>query len=131
MLLVENIDPVEFMLIKLLILPNLLLQLLHELSHIILLVVVLILQSQEVLIEGNAVSEEGLVARRLVLLVDFSVLEQLDFVLQQHCLLLQVQDVLLLQSLRHLVLLFSQGPFLGLLVGPLQVRVALVFLVSN
>ena len=60
------------------------------------------------LIEGDSVSQQGLVTTGFVLLVHFPVLQQLDLVLHEHYLLLHIQDVLFLQVLCDLVLLGSE-----------------------
>lgn len=93
----------------------------YSLPEELLLIVKLILEGQEVLIQRNAVSKKSLVSRCFVLLVDFSTLEFLDLVLQDHNLLLQVPNEFVLQLSILLILLVPLFSLLLLVVLALQV----------
>ena len=57
-------------------------------------VVVLVFESQEVLIERDTISKQRFIAGRFIFLVNLSILELLDLQLHRRDLLLQVVDVL-------------------------------------
>jgi len=96
----ENLDLMSFILVVHLLLSDVLVQGAHVLVQLVPLIVELVLKRQEMLVEGNAVSKEGLITARFVFLIDFPVFEQLDLMLHQHYLLLHVQDILFLEVLR-------------------------------
>ena len=74
----HDLDPVAFILVAGLITFDFVLSVFDSCLQLFLLVVKFVLESQEVLIERDAVSQQRLVPARLVLLIDFLVLKQLD-----------------------------------------------------
>ena len=63
---------------------------LDELLHLVLFIVELVLQCQKVLVQRDPVSQQRFIAGSLVLLVHFSIFEELNFVLHKDYLLLHV-----------------------------------------
>ena len=94
-------------------------------------VVELVFQSQEVLVQGNSVSQQGFVARGFIFLVDFSVLEQFDLMFHYHNLFLEVKDQLLFQAFGHLALSPLGNFLLLLVVFGLQIGIAFKFFVDE
>ena len=83
------------------------------------------------LVKGDSVAQQGLITASLVLLVDLTVLKELNLVLHEDHLLLHIQDILFLEVLGQLVACLSLGLLLLHLVRALQVRVPFVLFVSD
>ena len=88
----HDLDPVPFVFVRGLIILNLILHSSDTLLHLLLLVVEFIFQSQEVLIERDAITEQGFVPTSLILLIDFLLLQQLDLGFHSSDLLVQIQN---------------------------------------
>ena len=93
-------------------------------------IVVLILQSQNVLVEGDFVGQESFVATSSVLHLNFTLLVRLDLELKDGGLALQVLDEVFLRHLALFRLVFVPGFSSELLRFALQIGVTLVLLVS-
>ena len=103
----------------------------HELGFLlkrVLLIVELVLQSKEMLVKWDTVSEKCFIARSFVLLVNFSFLQQFDLMLHQVNLLLQVCSILVFElSFLTVGCLFAFALF-HLVVVLLKVVISLEFL---
>ena len=77
----KHFDSVTLVLVRCLVAINLILSVLYASFELLLLVVELVLEGQEMLVEGDAVAEERFIATGLVLLVDLLIFEQLDLAL--------------------------------------------------
>lgn len=127
----QNLNFVLLVLVVLLLFANLFLECLLVLFKVISLVVEFVFESEEMLVKRNSVPKKSFISTSFVLLVDFSVFEQLDFVLHQDDLLLHIEDILLLEILDNLVFVLPLGLLLLHFMRPFEVRVALEFLVSD
>ena len=107
------------------------LSVLNAALHLFLLIVELVLEGQEVLIERNTVTQQRLVPTRLVLLIHFLVLQQLDLRLHRRNLLVQIHDDVLVDGRLLGALGGAGGSCLDLLGSLLEVRVTLKLLVND
>ena len=99
--------------------------------ELFLLVVELVLKSQEVLVEWNTVPQKRFIAASLVLLVNLLVLEQLDRSFHRRNLPVQVEnDVFADGGFVH-VCLFTRRQFLNLVGGLGQLRVTFEFPIDD
>jgi hypothetical protein len=92
----ENLNLVVALLVRILLLFDFIFHSFDLLPEEVLFVVKFVFQSQEVLVEGDAVSQKSFIAAGLVLLINLFLLEQLDLVLHINDLFLEVEDVLFL-----------------------------------
>ena len=99
--------------------------------QLFLLVIELVLKSQKVLIQRDSISEERFIARSLVLLVDFLVLEQLDLSLHRCNLLVQVQNDVFVDDIALLAPLLPLVNLLHLVSSGGQLGMTLVLLVND
>ena len=127
----HDLDLVTLVLIRGLIACDLLLSVPHTAIQLLLLVIELVFERQEVLIEGNAVSQERLIAVGLVLLVDLLVLQQLDLGLHGGDLLVEVQDDVVMDGIGFSAPLPLVSRLFDLLCRLLEVRVTLEFLIDD
>jgi hypothetical protein len=81
---------VSLVLVVHLLLLDLIFEVVLILLKVILLIVEFVLQRKEMLIEGDAISEEGFITACFVLLIYLSVFQQLYLMFHQHYLLLHV-----------------------------------------
>jgi hypothetical protein len=93
----ENLYPVLLGIVFLLGALHLLLSSSELFFKSVLFIVEFIFEGEEVFVERDTVSEERFIARSLILLVDLSILEQLDFGFHSGDLLLKVVDVVELE----------------------------------
>ena len=127
----HNLDTVTLVLIGSLVSFDIGLCVLDLSLEFFLFVVKLVLQSQEVLIQRNTVSQERFIATSLVLLVNFLVLKELDLVLHCGDLLVQIENDVVVNGFRFAALLLALSQRLDFVCRLLQVRVSLKFLVDN
>ena len=127
----HDLDSVALVLIVRLVTLDIVLGLLDAGLELFLLVVKLVLKSQEVLVKWNTVSQKRFIAASLVLLVDLLVLEQLDRRLHSRNLPVQVEnDVFTDGGLVHICLL-SCRQFLNLVSGLGQLGVTFEFPIND
>ena len=110
---------------------DLILRILHTRLQLLLLVVELVFQGQEVLVQGNTVTQKRFIATCLVLLVDLLVLEHLDLVLHRSDLSMQIENDVLVNGIRLPVLLPSRGQLLDLVGSLRQFGVTLELFVED
>jgi len=87
----------------------------------VLLIVEFVFKGEEMLVEWDAITQEGLITASFVLLVDFTVFKKLNFGFHQNNLSLHVQDVFLFEMLSDLVLIFIMNSLLLLFMTSLKV----------
>ena len=127
----HDLDLVTFVLIRGLIACDLLLSVPHTAIQLLLLVIELVFERQEVLIEGDTVAQERLIAIGLVLLVDLLVLQQLDLGLHGGDLLVEVQDDVVMDGIGFSASLPLMSRLFDFVCRLLKVRVTLEFLVDD
>ena len=127
----HDLDLVTLVLIRGLIALNLLLSVPHTAIQLLLLVIELVFERQEVLIEGDTVSQERLIAIGLVLLVDLLVLQQLDLCFHSGDLLVEVQDDVVMDGIRFSASLPLVSRLFDFFCRLLKVRVTFEFLVDD
>ena len=92
-----------------------------SLLEVFLLVVEFVLQGQEMLVKRDAVTQERFIARGLVLLIDFTVLEQLDLLLHGGDLLVKIEDDILMDGLSFSASFLVGGERTNFICGLLEV----------
>lgn len=110
---------------------DLVLSLLDSRLELLLLVVKLVLQGQEVLIQGNTVAQERFIATRLILLVHLLVLQQLNRCLHRRDLPLQVSNDLTSDLVLVRVIFLPRCHFLDFVGGLSELRVPLKLSVDD
>ena len=124
----KNLDLLHFVFIVVGLVFDVFLEVSENFFPLLQLSVILVLESDEMLVKWNSVSEEHLIAIGSVPLLDLSFFEQLQLLLHQDDLLFQLENILLLKLLGLSVLEFLA--LLGAESLLLELRVALKLLVS-
>ena len=127
----HDFDSVPLVIIGGLVTLNLILGILNTRLELLLLVVELVLESQEMLIQRNSISQKRFIAASLILLVHFLVLQQLDGGLHRRDLLVQVEDDLIMDGTLLSVHLFPSSHLLNFVSSRCQVGVTLVLIVND
>lgn len=105
----HHFNPVALVLVRSFVAFDLLFLVSDSSFELFLLIVELVLKSEEMLIERDAIPQKRFIATCLILLVHLLSLEQLDLSLHSGDLSLQVQDDLVVDSIGLLVLLSPVG----------------------
>ena len=99
--------------------------------ELLLLVVEFVLKRQEMLIEGDTITEKRFIATSLVLLVNLLIFQELDLSLHSGDLLVKVQDNVVMDDFRLPGLFLSSSQLFDFVGGLLKVGVTFEFLVND